>query len=226
MVQQCLDIDLNSAGRNRPTDHSPIMAHFYFDVVLSLLWSLSCLPAIKAASAQSPFGRYPLHNKALGDAWRYNPGCGFGRSLIERMIEFKRWALVYREFSTYPYVCDGEVTVPFRRSNETALIYYKPAVNVTYFEKNYPALFKAHSWLCEKVTVAAYRPSDPRFAKQLKRIRSVILEHRDLVTCEESIMTSQGYRGTFKESIVRQERLLTTALTYIESAAFNSGVCL
>lgn len=84
----------------------------------------------------SPFSTYT--NFFYRKSWRYNPGCGFGASEVTHWIAFEGWALSYGVPASYPNVCSSQGSVPFRRNNETALIYHRPAVNAAYFEKTTP----------------------------------------------------------------------------------------
>lgn len=175
--------------------------------------------------------RYPVPTDVLGKSEFDLQVCkGFTLS-VARWVHVIHWAVAYTPyFNPVTMACPGSSVVPFRRRNETALIYHKPAVSPTYFKQSHPGLFKAWiaedfvRWPCHKVPVSVYKAnglSRVQFVEQVKDIRKNILEIRNRKTCDEE----RGAKRPRKD-IVRKERVLTAALTYVESVAFNNNACL
>lgn len=188
-------------------------------------------------AGQCSFGSYPLHNDTIGMVWRDSVGCGRGGGSVFQELLFKNWALIYRpgDGSWLDYkVCETEIAIPFTRKNEPAVIYHRVAVNETYFEKNHPAVFKASKnakrvfkWPCEKLPVKVYKSSGPQrseFEKHIKQLRfNILWQRKAFVGCYED--DNKKWVKKELEGKLRRERLLTSALSFVESVAFNSDIC-
>lgn len=159
-------------------------------------------------------------------------GC-FGDSASVSWLSTGRWHVWYMPyFHPLAYACRELVSVQFLASNGNTAIYHRPAVKPAFFQRTYPELVRAWNsgepwrskWPCHKVSATIYSASGPRrreFIKQLKRIKTGILKMRESRPCGK---IKRGPKS--RKEIIQKERLLTRALTYIESVAFNNDLCI
>jgi len=158
-------------------------------------------------------------------------------------LRLERWAVIYEPFPP-PNDINGNINIPacreeivslFSRGKTSAfMIYYRPAVLPAFFERNYPRLYEKSlrdftvKFPCEKVPLkkfAAWGNNRGMFADHLKRMYWGILKMRNTHCHDDYGGTKTSWSRKEMELRIMRERITTSALTYLDSVAFNSFLC-
>lgn len=201
--------------------------------------SLAVVHAMPATSrpAKCSLGRRPFNAKLIGKKISGSGGCSLGGLSSGRSLSLEPWAVIFEEFyNTSENVCFEKTISVFRRSNKWPTIYYRPSATRAFFKKHHPAVWKNSlkkkynfKWPCEKVPLKIYRAwggSRNQFSNQLNNMHQGLTWMREVHCYDNYTGDKKSWNRKELQVRITRERIISSALSYIESVAFNSFLCI
>jgi len=223
-------------ARNHPAVMSPSCFTLALSVVslfTFILPTLNAMPQSSQAGACS-FGRRPINPKLFGKSIHSDAECDIASSDLRHSLRLEPWAVIYSPLwlhNRHPNVCPPEIIAVFRRSNKPAMVYYRRAVKKSFFPevpKKDPISLQ-ELWPCDKIPLQkffAWGPGRKQFNQHIKTMYTGIEKLRTTHCYDDFYGRKKTWTREELETRVLQERISSTAQSYLDSVAFNSFTCI
>ncbi len=207
--------------------------HVYMFVTFVALFALTANAMPKCTVGAKPF---ELSNIGKG-SFGYG-GCSRGGSTSRRSFKFHSWGLQYFPLFGYGFTCQDDFVITYRKLNQPAMIYYRPAPKPEDFKTIAPkeyAEFKRDgitSWPCNKIKIPVQKvhvwKQRALFVRLIKQAAEGVQDIRDY-DCYAPPGPwhdpKQKFSWTELRKKIAEDRVRTAALNFLHGVAYSNFFC-
>ena len=204
--------------------------------MLVIVFALFALTA--NAMPKCTVGAKPIESSNIGKGSTGYGGCSRGGTTSSRGFKFRSWGLHYFPLFGYGFTCQDDFVITYRKSNQPAMIYYRPAPKPDDFKTIAPKVYAEYKrgglpiWPCNNIKVPVQKvhvwKQRALFVRLIKQAAKGVQHIRDY-DCYTPPGPWHNPKREFSWKEVRQkiaeDRVRTTALNFLHDIAFSNFFC-